>query len=243
MRAKRGVGMRFFSRLLLVIGLASTVAACATQSFHTADTLRRDDRQPRILMMPPDVELFEVTAGGALEPNALWTQQGTANLTASVRQKLSAMNAQFIEFVPPAEDSPEALHLAQVQKLHGAVGGTIRLYHAHEATRLPTKHGRFDWTLGPAAQDLGRHADADYALFMWVRDSYATPGRAAVKAVAALLRVYIPGGIQFGHASLVDLKTGQVVWFNALMPREAGDLRTPGPAEETVATLLEKLPK
>jgi hypothetical protein len=236
--------MRFIKKLVIALALASSLGACATQSFHTTDSLRREAQHPRILLMPPDVELAELTAGGNLEVNAQWTQLGTANLTDAVKKRLTLMNAQFIEFRPPAEDTPEAQRLDQLQKLHGAVGTTIRTYHVYQATRLPTKKGAFDWTLGPATQELGTYADADYALFVWLRDSYSTGGRAALKFLAAVaLGVYIPGGIQHGHASLVDLKTGQVVWFNALIPREAGDLRTPGPAEETVVTLLDKLPK
>lgn len=236
--------MTVIRRIAIVAALAAALGGCASNSYYTADTLRRADGHPRILMMPPDVELSEYTSGGNLELNALWTQSGTENLTGEVKRSLQGMKAQFVEFVPPADDSAEAGRLNQLQKLHGAVGTTIRFYHAAEANRLPTKKGKFDWTLGPAAQDLARYSDADYALFVWVRDSYSSPSRVAMKVVAGLLLgVYVPGGMQYGHASLVDLKTGQVVWFNALPPREAGDLRTPGEAKETVTLLLEKLPK
>ncbi|MBC7953760.1 MAG: hypothetical protein H7Z12_18330 [Rhodospirillaceae bacterium] len=235
--------MHLIGKLAAVVLMAASLGACATQSFYTTEALRRDDRHPRILMMPPDVELSELTAGGGLETNALWTQAGTANLTAAVKQTLMARNTQFVEFAPPKDDTPEGQRLEQIQKLHGTVGDTIRIFHTAEANRLPTKGGKFDWTLGPATQELAAYSDADYALFVWVRDSYTSPGRAALKAAALLLRVYVPGGIQYGHASLVDLKTGQVVWFNALHPREAGDLRTAEPAKDTVAMLLDNLPK
>lgn len=238
------MAVRFFGKLAIVTGLLLSLAACATQSYYTSDSLRRESRQPRILMMPPDVELYEMTAGGSLEMNAEWTRQGHDNLTAAIRQRLSAVSAQFVEYRPPEEESQAADRLNQLQKLHGAVGSTIRRYHLAQDSRLPTKKGAFDWTLGPDAQELGRYADADYALFVWVRDSYASPGRVVLQAAAALLLgAYVPGGMQFGHASLVDLRTGQVVWFNILIPRDAGDLRTSARAGETVAHLLEKLPK
>lgn len=239
-----GTAVHLIRNLAIMAGLVLSLAACATQSYYTSENLRRESRQPRILMMPPDVELYEVTAGGGLELNAEWTRQGQSNLTGAVRKNLNSLNAQFLEFTPPAEESDAADRLNQLQKLHGTVGSTIGRYHFAQNNRLPTKKGAFDWTLGPGAQELGTYADADYALFVWVRDSYSSPGRAVVKAAAAVLfGVYIPGGIQFGHASLVDLRTGQVVWFNALNPREAGDLRTPEPAADTVAQLLDKLPK
>jgi hypothetical protein len=49
------------------------------------------------------------------------------------------------------------------------------------------------------------------------------------------------GGEQVGYASLVDLNTGRVVWFNQLN-RMSGDLRNPAPAVETVEALLKDFP-
>jgi hypothetical protein len=40
-----------------------------------------------------------------------------------------------------------------------------------------------------------------------------------------------------GFASLVDLETGDIVWFNRLA-RAHGDLRTPDAAAETVKALV-----
>jgi hypothetical protein len=43
--------------------------------------------------------------------------------------------------------------------------------------------------------------------------------------------------MQQGYASLVDLETGRVVWFNHLL-RGSGDLREPEKAAETLDVLL-----
>jgi hypothetical protein len=47
----------------------------------------------------------------------------------------------------------------------------------------------------------------------------------------------VQGGSQIGYASVVDLKTGDIVWFNWLA-RPHGDLRTPAAATETVKALV-----
>ena len=82
---------------------------------------------------------------------------------------------------------------------------------------------------------------ADYALFTWIRDSYASNERKAAMVAMALLGAISLGGEQIGYASLVDLNTGRVVWFNEL-ERMSGDLREPKPAAETVDTLLKGFP-
>ena len=86
---------------------------------------------------------------------------------------------------------------------------------------------------------------ADYALFSWVRDSYTSDERKATMVAIAVLSlgrvVPIAGGQQTGYASLVDLKTGQVLWFNRLA-RGSGDLREADKASETVEALLSEFP-
>lgn len=82
---------------------------------------------------------------------------------------------------------------------------------------------------------------ADYALFVWVRDSYASAERKAAMIAMALLGVGISGGAQVGYASLVDLRDGRVVWFNDLR-RGHGDLREMESAIETAEALLKGFP-
>jgi hypothetical protein len=80
-----------------------------------------------------------------------------------------------------------------------------------------------------------------------VRDSYASGGRTALRvfgfiAGAAMgTGLDIGGGQQHGIATLVDLRTGKVVWFNQLA-RQSGDLRERDEARKSVDLLLEDLP-
>ena len=84
-----------------------------------------------------------------------------------------------------------------------------------ETTALPTKK-EFDWSLGSGTRALADEYDADYALFVTMRDSFASGGRAALIVFGAILGVGIRGGSRYGFASLVDLRTGDIVWFNQL---------------------------
>ena len=57
----------------------------------------------------------------------------------------------------------------------------------------------------------------------------------------AVLGVGTGGGMQTGYASLVELETGRVLWFNQLQ-RASGDLREAEKAAETIDTLLKNFP-
>ena len=130
--------------------------------------------------------------------------------------------------------------LAEINTLHAAIAQSIALHHFGPLA-LPTKEGKLDWSLGESVSSIKRVTGADYALFSWVRDSYASDERVAMMVVMALLGVGIVGGAQVGYASLVDLNTGQVLWFNRLL-RVSGDLREPAKATETLNALLEDFP-
>ena len=108
--------------------------------------------------------------------------------------------------------------------------------------QLPTKDGKLDWSLGESVRAIKEKTGADYALFSWIRDSYASGERIAATIFLALFGIGMaPGGLQQGYASLVDLNTGQVMWFNRLF-RQTGDLREADKAADTLNALLENFP-
>lgn len=228
--------------LFVVLG-ALALGACTTQSHQQIAALKRTEvQQPRILLMPLNVELSEITAAGMLEPKADWTSAAQKHIVTALRAENAKRNIQMVEFAVEKAPADRRDDLLQLTKLHGAVGQSIMLHQYVEQFALPTKQGKFEWSLGPTTRVLKDVYDADYALFVFVRDSYASAGRAAMIFVGLVLGVHVPGGAQVGFASLVDLDTGNVVWFNRLA-RAAGDLRTEQAANETVQVLIADLPK
>ncbi len=226
----------------MVLG-ALALGACATQSHQQIAALKRTEvQQPRILLMPLNVQLSEISAGGAMEPKADWTSAAHQHIVSALRAENAKRSVHMVEFAEDRAPPARRDDLVQLNKLHGVVGQSIMMHQYADQLALPTKQGKFDWSLGPSTRALKEVYDADYALFVFVRDSYASAGRAAMIFVGAILGVHVPGGAQIGFASLVDLESGNVVWFNRLA-RAAGDLRTEQAANETVQLLIADLPK
>lgn len=220
---------------------AVLIAGCAqTTVLLKADAPKRPPGQLHIVLMPADIELSELTAGGSIEPKAEWTRQAVAHVTAALRGELDAKNARLIPYRAPTDDQAEQQAETQILKLHEAVGAAIIIHKLTPYRELPTKD-KFDWALGDSVKRLRQRHDTEYALFVLFRDSYASAGRVMLMFGAALLGVGIPGGNQVGFASLVDLRSGDIVWFNRLMD-PAGDLRTPEGAQRAVKSLLKELP-
>lgn len=236
----RGGRKRLLISVLSVLALI--VSACATPSnLSQISELKRTDHSLNFLLMPLDVELSILTAGGMLEPQAEWTENAKKYMLVALRDMLSGQGRDLTVYeVNDVSSESVALH-ADIEKLHRVVGNTI-LQHKYAGMELPTKKDKFDWTLGTEAAALGDNYGADYCLFIFVRDSYSSGGRVLVQIAAAAFGVAAQGGQQIGFASLVDLNSGDVVWFN-LLASATGDLRNQADAVKTVRNLVGTLPR
>lgn len=191
-----------------------------------------------ITVMQPDIELYSISAGGVAEPKADWTEAALRNVRGALARRSTELDLKIRDL--SEEDADE---LSEVNALHAAVARSIALHHLTAGNlSLPTKDGKLDWSMGEAVQPIRAKSGADYALFIWLRDSYASAERKVAMVAFALLGVGISGGVQTGYASLVDLRSGQVLWFNKLL-RGRGDLREAEPANETVMALLKDFPE
>jgi hypothetical protein len=242
---------RFATAFVLAL-LGSACAAAATRPA----TAPGEDGQPlriqgTVVLVEPDIELSLVTAGGLLEPRQAWSRDARRIYADAVRAHLAAAGTvQAPDFDVPDDLDPDS-RLGQVMRLNEAVALSISQFllpgGALATKRDAAGQPRLDWTLGEGVVELRAASGADYALFTYVRDSYASGGRTALRvfgfiAGAAMgTGLDIGGGQQHGIATLVDLRTGKVVWFNQLA-RQSGDLREPDEARKTVDRLLEALP-
>jgi len=224
-------------QMFTMLGVVVLLAGCTQTKPQTAKSAHVNyPSSVRVLLLEPDIEVSELTAGGNVLPNAAWTQRARDNVGTALKQLMATRNAEIVPYNSPDVVDPYDPQI-QLLKLHSAVGASILI-----APAIPTRMDRFDWSMGPDVQMLGDAYDVDYALFVYLRDSFATVGRKAVQFMAAFAGYYgVSGGSQFGFASLVDLKTGQLVWFNQLRSG-GGDLRDFTPAREATADLLTEFP-
>ena len=233
---------------LAVAGAASLLVAGCVQTRQFADTqFAPPSGDYKLLVMRPDVSVGSVTTGGLTEARADWTEAARANLLAALRTQQAGRggNVRILDRRDSLPNVP-AETIAELERLHGAVGNSIAL-HKYLGENLPTKRGRgLDWTLGQQAVALGQRTGMDYALFLHAEDSFASTGRVALQVLGiagcfvGFCAPNMGGGSQFAYASLVNLRTGEVVWFNVLQSR-IGDIRTPEGAAVMVERLLGRM--
>jgi len=244
----RYLGMAF--ALAATIGLG----ACVQTRQYADVQFTPPEGDYKLLVLRPDVTVGALTTGGMVEPRAEWTEEARANIIAALKAQQAARggNVTIIEHRNALPGVSEQ-ELADIERLNFVVDESI-VEAKYLGNYLPTKRGRgLDWTLGADAVKLGQKTGYDYALFLHAEDQVASTGRIALGVlglagcIVGFCAPNIGGAEQLDYASLVDLKTGQVVWFNVVDAASQvpgikfGDLRTPQGAAQMVDRLLGRM--
>jgi hypothetical protein len=235
------------SAFVLVAASSLALAGCTTTRQYADVEFAPPQGDFSLLVMRPYVSVGQITTGGLVEPRAEWTEQARGFILDALRQQQAGRGGrtEILETRAGVTGMSED-EVAEVERLFNAVGSAI-VVHRYAGLTLPTKRRQgLDWTLGEDAVRLGRATGMDYALFLSAQDSYASTGRIALQVlgVAGCLVGFcapqIGGGSQQGYASLVDLRTGDVVWFNVVRA-QTGDIRTRDGAVQMVDRLVGRM--
>ena len=240
--------------LAVALAAAFPLSACVQTRQYADVQFTPPQGDYKLLVLRPDVTVGSLTTGGMVEPRADWTEQARTNIVAALREQQSGRGGK-VHIVERRTGLPGVgeQELADVERLNFAVAQSIVL-HKYLGDYLPTKRGRgLDWTLGQDAVRLGHKTGYDYALFLHAEDEVASTGRVAL-GVLGLAGCFVGfcapnvgGATQLSYASLVDLKTGEVVWFNVVRAGSEvpgikfGDLRTPQGAAQMVERLIGRM--
>jgi hypothetical protein len=240
--------------LALALTLGVSLSGCVETRQYADVQFTPPEGDYKLLVLRPDVRVGALTTGGMIEPRADWTDQARSSIVAALQAQQSGRGGHVLIVQHRNEllGVPEQ-ELADVERLTAAVDESIVL-HKYLGDYLPTKRGRgLDWTIGDDAVQLGRKTGYDYALFLHAEDQVASTGRivlgvlGAAGCIVGFCAPNIGGATQLDYASLVDLKTGEVVWFNVVRAGSEvpgikfGDLRTPQGAEQMVERLLGRM--
>jgi hypothetical protein len=241
-------------RALILLSAASIALGGCVSTRQIADVeFTPPQGDYSLIVMRPDVQVSLLTAGGLPEPRADWTEQARTQLIRALTEQQAGRGGRT-KILETREGVPgvDAQTVADLERLHAAVGSSIAL-HKYMGAELPTKRRQgIDWTLGEDAVKFGRATGMDYALFLYAQDSFASTGRVALQVLGiagCFIGFCAPqgGGGQTAYASLVDLRTGEVVWFNVLQTSsqvpgvQFGDIRTPEGAAQMVERLLGRM--
>jgi hypothetical protein len=117
---------RNLRQFIVFIAGAALLSGCATTQHVASVTALKSTSGPlKIALMPLDVQLSVLTAGGVLEPHSAWTEAAKNNINAAMDGVEKDRQVEFLSCEQPAESDPEADRLNELETLNGAVGQAI----------------------------------------------------------------------------------------------------------------------
>ena len=230
---------------LLFVCICLALAGCTTSRLFVVPPPNWQAAEDAVvLLLPPDVQLSMLRAGGMEEVRADWTLAAYKNLKSAFAGQLALRGVNATVYDDFSQASPWHPEHAGLVKLHEAVGGAILT-----APLLPTQRyylPHLNYSLGDTAALLKRSYGARYAILSHSHAAYASGGRVALALLGAVGGVALPTGTQREFVSLIDLEDGRVIWFNVLPARgslaNSVDARTFDGASAMASALLEGLP-
>ena len=240
----------FPKKQLFIIGfLAFFFSGCAS-TLRTAPSFDSTIKTVKtIAVMPPDVKVFKITAGGVTEQIDEWSDQSKKLIEAALKKHLGERYGFEIKFV--SEDWLKTNHKdvwTANRALYEAVCLSALLHAYSDINTFPAKLKNFDYTLGEEVQELSSIVQTDALLFVYGFDYEATACRAALWWWNLSLAVLtgsslLPTNPSMMIVGLVDGKAGDVVWFKTSNPSVEYSFRSEKHIDMLMEWLLKDLVK
>jgi hypothetical protein len=196
---------------LLVITLLPLVAVAAPH-VYLDHSLRSGAPLKTVVILSPDVEVSEISAGGVIQKVAAWSENARRYVTDALRHL--AAEDKFKVAALPALSADEQASLDQHVALYNVVASNVltNSLNGGDVWTRRLESGLTDYTVGPGLAFIADKTGADSALLVIVRDYESSGGRKAMMVFGALFGVLVPTGRTFTVAGLVDLRTGTLLW-------------------------------
>lgn len=217
-----------FSLSLLFILTGAVSCATTPSPYRThPDYNSRIKAVKKTVYPPPDVKVYELSAGGVHELRDDWCDMGRENLQREFEEVLDREKFN-VKKVTVDEDIRDEME--DIQALYRAVSASI-LDHTYGSQRFPEKEKKFIYSVGPVEYILEKF-NADALLFVYGIDEISTGGRKALTALGiiagAFTGVYVAPryGITAVSVALID-RTGEILWYSVKGSQGGYDLREP----------------
>jgi len=213
--------MRLASRFVPVAIAVLILAGCAggTSAVHRSLSDAAERTLPRkVLLLPVEVQMHEVSTGGVVEKVDAWTQTASGHADKYIRE-LSAGSGAFQILDSPQLTDAQRAQLEQHIALYEVVAGSAYFAGQSQIAVWQERAKSFDYTLGPGLKPLADGTGIDAAMIVIGSDHISSTGRRAALVMGLVLgalagvAVAPQGGVSFISVGVVDMRTGNLLWL------------------------------
>lgn len=232
----------YFVTLMLTCFLPLAVQAATTPHWVHFELLKASPSLPKkLVILPINIEVKEVTAGGVKEVVPEWSDKAIKNTYESISTLINK-DSSLEQVKLPKLSAKTSEIVSEHMALYNLVVNTA------SRTGLEHKVRRFDYGIGPGLAKLQKLTGADAAVMIYGRDHVSTGGRITQTVLGYIPFVNIFTGAptslgdSYIHVGIVDLRTGNLLWMNSEYRDDTTDLRDFEDAKDMVETTFEWYP-
>ena len=226
--------------VLVAASVMASPALAAMSALNPALSQNLERRPKKVVLLPPQVFVFELSAGGVPTRMADWEAAARNNLIAAATQQARESGLFEVLPIPPlAAADFDALdaHIG----LYDRVAQSVFVYGRGDQAAWAHKKNEFDYTLGPGLAFLRAQTGADAALIVLGSGFISSGGRKAAFIAGLALGIVMPLGQSFITAGVVDLLTGDVQWMS-FDSSSSMDTRDPTDTDSLMRALYQTWP-
>jgi hypothetical protein len=240
--------MRRYTGLTLLLSLALVLGGCATVPSGKLHYTLKDDPDSRpleqVVLLPVDVDVYEMSAGGVKEEVPEWSSTAESNIrNALLVSKDAGGKCCVTRQVDSSSLTPDE---REILEEHLALFNTVVLNALWASLPVNTawhfKTGHFDYTLGDGLSFLKTKYGLDAGLVIVGEDVVSSAGRKTTAVVGAMFGIAVPLGHSLLMGGLVDFTTGDLLWMNHEISTGGTDLRDPDSCMKLARRLMEDYP-
>ncbi len=232
----------FLIAISMILGtLPLTVQAADTPHWvHYKWLLKTPTLPKKVVVLPVNIEVIEVSAGGVEEKVPEWSKEASQSVFNALAAAIGKQGLK--EQATPQFSGATAANLDEHLALYKLVVNT--------ASRLGWKHKikRFDYSIGPGLRGVADNTGVDVAIMVYGRDSVSTAGRKARAVVGniPIVNIFTGPAPELGHSyihvGVVDLRTGDLLWMNSNYREGSTNLRDPDDAAKMITEIFKWYP-
>ena len=235
----------FVASLLLFVLIITGCATTPNSKLHY--TLKEDSASrplQQVVLLPIDIDVYEMSAGGIKEEVPEWSKTAEANIRNTLVISKDASGACCV--TRQIDSSSLTADEQKIVDEHLALFNTVAAnvlwasLPANADWHFKTEH--FDYTLGDGLSFLKTKYGLDAGLILLGEDVVSTSVRKTAAFVGAMLGVAIPLGHSVLIVGLVDFSTGDLLWMNHEISAGDTDLRDPDSCKEMASRLMQDYP-
>ena len=229
--------------LVAALLLAGCAAGPTARLHYTlkADPASRPVQQ--VVLLPVDVDVYEMSAGGVKEEVPEWSRAAATNVRTALLMTAGGdaccMTRRFDTAALTGDE--RALVEEHLALFNTVVANSLTAdLPGNSAWKFKNEH--FDATLGDGLAFLKTKYGMDAGLVIVGEDVVSTAGRKTTAVIGAIFGVAVPLGHTVLIGGLVDFSSGDLLWMDHAVSNGTADLRDPGSCRELARVLMKDYP-